>query len=365
MSKTFRYGFRILGDCRSERRLVMADRAFQAYAGCDEAAEVHSESFLSAFQFDEHFDAHMRIEKTTKGFKGPSWSRWLWCDIDNAEDRLQATQDARRLAACLVEQFDCEPEKLLLFFSGNKGFHVGVSTSLWNPVPSMVFHRVSRAMAEQLASAVGVVIDVSIYDPVRAFRAPNSRHPKSGLHKLRLSYDELQNRDVEAFLIDAKDPRPFDIPQDAATINDKLSAMWQEACSTVDAADEAKRQRQASGNGSGQLNRITLEFIRGADIAKGDRHRLLFSAAADLAGRGCPESLAHALLGEAGRDVGLTPSDVCRQIRCGHAAGLAGSADSSPVADVVEPPLPALPPEPIGVSPASLAGLWQSKGSTS
>jgi len=44
---------------------------------------------------------------------------------------------------------------------------------------------------------------------------------------------------------------------------------------------------------------------------------LLFSAAANLAELGCPPALAHELLTEAGRDAGLSPSEVRRQIDCG------------------------------------------------
>jgi hypothetical protein len=69
-------------------------------------------------------------------------------------------------------------------------------------------------------------------------------------------------------------------------------------------------------NGDPKLNRQTTDFIRdGADA--GDRHRLLFSAAANLGEFGCPPALAHALLTEAALDSGLSPSDVRRQIECG------------------------------------------------
>jgi hypothetical protein len=64
------------------------------------------------------------------------------------------------------------------------------------------------------------------------------------------------------------------------------------------------------------LNRQTLDFIRdGANV--GDRHRLLFSASANLAEFGCPPALAHALLTEPALDCGLSPSEVRRQIDCG------------------------------------------------
>ena len=67
---------------------------------------------------------------------------------------------------------------------------------------------------------------------------------------------------------------------------------------------EAKAQRRAAvANGMPTLNRQTLDFIRdGADI--GNLHRLLFSAAANLAEFACPPTLAHALLtGAAGQRI--------------------------------------------------------------
>ena len=81
-----------------------------------------------------------------------------------------------------------------------------------------------------------------------------------------------------------------------------------------------RRAALASGNGDARLNRQTLDFIRDG-AATGDRHRLLFSAAANLAEFGCPTSLAHALLSEAALDSGLKPSDVRRQIDCGLEKG--------------------------------------------
>ena len=59
-----------------------------------------------------------------------------------------------------------------------------------------------------------------------------------------------------------------------------------------------------------------MAFIRdGAE--NGDRHRRLFSAAANLGDFGCSFDLAFALLAESALDSGLPPADVRRQIECG------------------------------------------------
>jgi len=44
-------GFRIVGSCAGERRLVDWPTAFAAYCGCDAKAEVDREAYLSAFVF--------------------------------------------------------------------------------------------------------------------------------------------------------------------------------------------------------------------------------------------------------------------------------------------------------------------------
>jgi hypothetical protein len=162
-----------------------------------------------------------------------------------------------------------------------------------------------------------VAIDTSIYDRVRAFRAPNSRHPKTGLHKRRIEFGELLYVTTAAILERAAEPETFELPDAspacAAAVDD-----WQRAIGAVREHAAAVRQRRADA--SATLNRQTLEFIRdGASI--GDRHRLLFSAAANLAEFGCPSALAHALLSEVALDCGLQPTEVRRQIDCGLSHG--------------------------------------------
>ncbi len=206
----FRFGFRILGKTCEARRLVDAGAAFAAYASSNERAEVHREAYLSAFQFGEDFRRLLLETGSTAGFSGPCWSPWLWWDID-AEELHHAHQDTGALAAFLVERYNVEPGELLIFFSGSKGFHVGLCTGLWSPAPSAEFHRIARRFAENLATAAAVAIDVGVYDKVRAFRSPNSRHPKSGLHKRRLTFDELLEP-LAAILELAKTPAPFDVP---------------------------------------------------------------------------------------------------------------------------------------------------------
>ena len=170
INSNFRFAFRIVGGCYEARRLVDAAAAFAGYAACDPKAEVTKEAYLSAFRFAADFAAHLKATGSTADFAGPCWSPWLWWDIDS-EELQYAYKDAGALAAFLVERYTVEPGALLLFFSGSKGFHVGLPTALWSPSPSADFHRTARRFAERLAELASVTIDTGVYDKVRAFRA--------------------------------------------------------------------------------------------------------------------------------------------------------------------------------------------------
>ena len=313
----FRFGFRIVGGCFETRRVVDAAAALSAYAAVDPRCEPDKESYLSAFRFGEDFRRHLDETGSTAGYSGPCWSPWLWFDLDG-EELHYAHKDAAALAAFLVERYAVEPADVLIFFSGSKGFHVGLPTAPWSPLPSLAFHRVCRRFAENVAALAAVTIDAGVYDRVRAFRAPNSRHPKTGLHKRRLTLDELTGLSLDNIVELSRGSAAFDLPKPPRR-NDQAAADWQTAAEQVARESEAKAARRVAGNGSPTLNRATLDFIR-EGTGKGDRHRLLYSAAANLGEFGCPPALAVALLEEPALDSGLPPKDVRRGIECGLAA---------------------------------------------
>ena len=152
----------------------------------------------------------------------------------------------------------------------------------------------------------------------------------------------------------AREPAAFDLPTPTRH-SDQAAADWQTAVIQVAKESEAKAARRAIGNGTPTLNRATLDFIRnGAD--QGNRHRLLYSAAANLAEFSCTPALAVALLEESALDSGLSPKDVRRGIEC----GLAGVASPSPlIEDSTPTPAEVATVEtPPAELQAALASLW-------
>jgi len=322
-------GFRITGPCTGERRLIDWHRAFDAYCSADVPGGPRHEAYLSAFTFGDAFRRHLHATGSTRGYDGPCGASWLWWDIDRADDVEAALGDARTLCVHLGDRFAVADDDLLCFYSGSKGFHVGLPLAGFAPAPGPMFHRVARRFAEHVAERAAIVIDTGVYDRVRAFRAPNSRHPKTGRHKRRLTVDELLHLPASRIVELAAEPGPFDV----ADLGDgrcgvDLPATWNEVAGAAQAEAEAQAERRAavaSGDAAARVNRATLDFIRDG-ASTGDRHRLLFSAAANLTECGAPLHLCRELLTEAALDSGLPPAEVSRQIQCGHEHATKGGA---------------------------------------
>jgi len=323
---THPHGFRIVGPCTGDRRRVDARAAFDAYRQCDARAGVEREAYLSAFQFGDDFAEHLARTGSPAGFAGETWATHLWCDVDRDEaggGLARALDDTRRLVNVLDERFGVRRDVLVPFVSGGKGFHLGIPTALWVPPPGLDFHAIARQFVETVAAEAGVAIDAGVFDRVRAFRAPNSRHPRTGLHKRFVPVDVLDLASVDGVLSLARTPEPFDMPStDGVDSTDMLVALWDKSARAVAekaAAVEQRRVEIANGNRPGSVNRKTRAFLAG-EVEVGERHPRLYSAAANLAELGCPLPAVRALLTEPALDLGLPPKDVARQIECGHAA---------------------------------------------
>ncbi|MBX6314022.1 MAG: hypothetical protein IRY99_14070 [Isosphaeraceae bacterium] len=201
----------------------------------------------------------------------------------------------------------------MIFLSGGKGVHIGVPVT-WPAEPSTHFPSVARSFCLELAGAAGVAVDAAIYSRTRLFRAPNSRHPKTGLYKSMISLDEITYLKPERIVQMVAEPAPFEVPT-GPTPFASAASLWRQC---VDAVERrAERQARASGSGA-KLQALTLDFIRNGAV-EGERETRLFQAAANLAELGCSAELAHALLAEAALDSGLPPGEVRRAIDCGLA----------------------------------------------
>lgn len=309
----FYVGAFVLGAPTSPRALVRHADLLTAYA--DGTVDDEREAYLSHFIYGPEMRAHYKVNRNSvAGYAGPCWCRYLVLDLDRA-DLSEALADARRLVQALHQRYPEAEGDLPVYFSGGKGFHVLVELA-HEPPPAVGFHRVARTLAEALAASAGVTIDTAIYDAVHIVRLPNTRHPKTGLFKRRLDAEALFALDVPRILDHAKHAAGDGLPA-VRSCPAQLASDWHEAeQQTARAADARAVIRRDHGSADARAPRYFLDLLR-FGVAEGERHQTLFRAAAWLAEQGAPPALVSALLVEPGRDVGLSPKDVERQIACG------------------------------------------------
>lgn len=289
-------GFRVLGDKTSPRRLVDAARCFDAYSQL--RIDTDHEAYLSMWRYDDAVRERENSvgELATKDYRGVCWSPVIWWDIDRTDIR-QALRDALRLYSVILAGYG-EP---VLLFSGKKGFHIGLPA---DGLPaSLDFPQRAKAFALSVAEHAGVVVDGAVYNANQLFRAPNSRHPGSGLFKRIVDV----GMDTDAVLSFAQQPLAFTMPHTPAS--QQLLDEWQ----SLDLSP-AKKPANVT-DAPDHLNRLTKEIIRLEYIpAEGERNRLFYSAAANLAELDCPPMLAAELLGEAASRAGYTRGELSRVI---------------------------------------------------
>ena len=221
MVNTFRFVDTAFGGVQHRNNVITLEQLRKAdYNG-------KLDCYSTYFVFPESYAEHAKIQGTVKGYSGPVWAPYLPFDIDN-EDLAVAHTQVKALIADLAINWDCDGRWLRYYFSGSKGFHVMIPSALFGGFNvSEHLPQVFRSIADKLG---GDLIDHSIYDINRLFRLPNSKHSKSELFKIPLTYQELIEWDIEKIKETAISPRRVDfMPTDELTAIDGFVELYKKA----------------------------------------------------------------------------------------------------------------------------------------
>lgn len=203
--------------------------------------------YCSHFMFGPEIEIHLKAhrnekgEPTVAGFRGKVYCEAVWIDVDCAGDVNQARLSAIEVVRRLNAEYQIDPDSLFLYFSGNKGFHLAIFNTLvgfthTTPIDPLKVKDFVRRLTNGIPH-----IDYVIYDHVRILRIENSRHEKSGLYKVRLSFEELQC-DMSDILALAKKPRAFANKYNFAGVqtNEGLNRLWNNCGAYVREVEEAE-----------------------------------------------------------------------------------------------------------------------------
>ncbi len=155
--------------------------------------------YVSLFYYNEEHAEQFKKKKTVSGIKDVTTDKLVF-DFDNETNIDVAYNDALEFANRLIDR-NVHPDSVQIYFSGNKGFSVELtSKNKFNPT-----------QMKELASELGKdlsTLDLQIYNASRVMRFPGTKHDVSGLYKTALMDEDL-DKSVDEIKKLAATYRPF------------------------------------------------------------------------------------------------------------------------------------------------------------
>jgi hypothetical protein len=250
----------------------------------------HADCFTTYLRFPESFRAHVEHNaqqegsQSVKGYRGVAKADYVPLDYDNEKDPGQALEDVRRSVRIWEAKYDLSREAIRIYFSGGKGFHLELPEQLFDHLhPGKDIARKLKAVALELREDASS-LDTDVYDTVRLWRTPNTRHGKTRLYKVPLSPEELFNLTLEEIRQLAKQPRP-DFSRTEADEYGPVPALvdlWQ-------AIDKGERD-----DASHHEPLVVADVLNG--VQEGQRDKTLFRLSSKLRGADVPYAAAKDLV---------------------------------------------------------------------
>lgn len=200
------------------------------------------------FVYEAQSPQNAAFAKTSKLYKGPARPAmgYAWFDFDHEQDPTQSLRDARAFLRWFTGE---NLEGCLCYYSGNKGFHIGVPFSYFGLAADEKTCEKLKFFALSLLKDFPS-LDTTVYNPARKFRLPNSQHEKTKRYKLRLKDFE---HTIEAIAERAAKPGDPNVPvPDNYVTLQKISDVLKNFDLAPDASSyidlkEMRHYKQASG----------------------------------------------------------------------------------------------------------------------
>lgn len=159
-----------------------------------------SDWYTSVYQYgQEAMDYFKKNGGSIKGYQGAAFTDKLIFDFDSKVDLELAKIDSIEIISRLFTDYKVPFDAMRVYFSGNKGFHVEVSTE-------------GKFSPDELKNiCVNLAGDLKTFDPrvynvTRIFRANNTFNPKGKLWKIELEPADLNELTLDQIKKKAENP---------------------------------------------------------------------------------------------------------------------------------------------------------------
>jgi replicative DNA helicase len=257
----------------------------------------HNESwFVSPLFYNEEHKKQFDKTKSVKGIRDVTTNR-LWVDIDTKE-----LTDARESTLEVCKRFldkGFKEHNIQVTFSGNKGFHIQIETDT-----TMKVSEVKSICVKMFDDIKG--FDDRVYLPTQILRIPNTKHSKSKLYSIPMTYTELKENDVPETKSFAKDRRddalnfhPATMPKEVYSFKDYIKPKEEKAKKVVE-HDFDFTQLNFSDKPKGFTNplyALSQGFFLGSESADtGERQIAFLTIAANMKALGYDKEMTYGIL---------------------------------------------------------------------
>jgi KaiC/GvpD/RAD55 family RecA-like ATPase len=151
--------------------------------------------YLSTYKYNEEQKKSFEETGTIAGITEVFTDK-LWWDFDSEVEPESAKKDAVQLVERLIQK-NIDRKDIFITFSGNKGFGVEIN------LEQSLSPKEARNLAFELAKDLQT-FDVKMYNASRILRVYATKHPKTGLYKTPLTYNQLKELSLDNIMKLAK-----------------------------------------------------------------------------------------------------------------------------------------------------------------
>jgi len=209
-----------------------------------------SESYVSMYEFGDDINSYIKESGSIAGYDGEVSLRILWFDFDS-ENLDKARNEVLNFIDYISDDFGIEKHMFQVYFSGGKGFHVGLHSKIIGidniidkDLPNMVKEFVKKLIKDKGFEC----IDLKIYNKTRIIRLPYSLHKKTNLYKILVPYEDLVKMTMNEVTLASKEIKVFNRKDIKYVKNDSLYKCFDKA--SVVRGDIVNNNSISHSNGS-------------------------------------------------------------------------------------------------------------------
>jgi len=233
------------------------------------------DSYHSVFLHTQEFKDHVDKYGDVVDYEGTVYSDFFYWDLDN-ENLEVALKDTIDLVDRLMLY---DSTRIRIYFSGNKGFHVlyrAFELERYKGIPD--FNLLVKSFCSRAASGI-VSFDRRIYDKTRIFRTANGMNGKTGLYKIPITWEQL-NDGLDEIKTLASNQQRLEYPPYNEQPNEDIVEILED-CASGDIVDQKRSQYRG--------NEIIEKILSG--FSKGERNSGLASICGMFHSRNIDENI--------------------------------------------------------------------------